>query len=73
MDGPAGDVAAQAAGPTRGAGIGGQAVPTEPRATVEARRAVLDDGRGSGRTAASQGANAERSQDFLYDEEGLPR
>lgn len=48
-------------------------VPVAPRTTAAARKAVLDAVRASGRTAASQGPGAARSQDFLYDEEGLPR
>ena len=35
-----------------------------------ARRAALEDARGAAR--ASAGPNAARSQDFLYDETGLP-
>lgn len=48
-------------------------VPVAPRTTAKARRAVLDAVRASGRVAASQGPSAARSQDFLYDEEGMPR
>jgi prevent-host-death family protein len=48
-------------------------VPVAPRTTPEGRRAVLDAVRASGRVAASQGPDAARSQDFLYDDEGLPR
>ncbi len=48
-------------------------VPVAPRTTAKARRAVLDAVRAAGRAAASQGPSAARSQDFLYDGEGLPR
>lgn len=48
-------------------------VPVAPRTTAKARRAVLDAVRASGRIAASQGPGAARSQDFLYDTDGLPR
>lgn len=48
-------------------------VPMAPRTTAKARRAVLDAVRASGRAAALQGPGAARSQDFLYDEEGMPR
>ena len=36
------------------------------------RRAVLAAVRAEGRKQATPGPNAERSQDFLYDENGLP-
>jgi prevent-host-death family protein len=48
-------------------------VPIAPRTSAAARRAVLDAVRAEGRAAASLGPGAARSQDFLYDEEGLPR
>lgn len=48
-------------------------VPVAPRPTAAARKAVLDAVRAAGRAAASQGPGAARSQDFLYDGEGLPR
>ena len=48
-------------------------VPVAPRPSAEARKAVLDAVRTAGRAAASPGSDAARSQDFLYDEEGLPR
>ncbi len=47
-------------------------VPVAPRTTAAAREAVLDAVRAAGR-AAAQGPDAARSQDFLYDEEGLSR
>lgn len=48
-------------------------VPLAPPVSVEARRAVLDAVRASGRAAASPGPGASQSQDFLYGEDGLPR
>lgn len=48
-------------------------VPIAQRPTAAARRAVLDAVRASGRIATSQGHGAARSQDDLYDAEGLPR
>jgi prevent-host-death family protein len=38
-----------------------------------ARRKILEEVRASGSAKASPGASAERSQDFLYDEYGLPK
>lgn len=37
------------------------------------RRRILEDARQSGRRRASAGPSAARSQDFLYDDSGLPR
>jgi prevent-host-death family protein len=37
------------------------------------RRAVLNKVRASGPKSATPGPDAARSQDFLYDEDGLPR
>jgi prevent-host-death family protein len=37
------------------------------------RREILDAARASGAATASQGPTAARSQDFLYDEDGLPK
>lgn len=48
-------------------------VPVAARTTAAGRKAVLDAVRAAGRAAAAQGPDAARSQDFLYDEEGLPR
>ena len=48
-------------------------VPVAPRPSAAVRRAVLDAVRAEGRAAASSGPDAARSQDFLYDDEGLPR
>jgi prevent-host-death family protein len=36
------------------------------------RRAILDAVRAEGREKATAGSSADRSQDFLYDENGLP-
>ena len=47
--------------------------PIAPRTTTAGRRAALEAARASGRAAASPGPSGARSQDFLYDEEGLPR
>lgn len=38
-----------------------------------ARRAILDQVRAAGRAKATPGPDAARSQDFLYDEDGLPK
>lgn len=37
------------------------------------RRAILDEIRASGAKSATAGPDAARSQDFLYDEDGLPK
>lgn len=39
----------------------------------KARRELLEGVRASGAAKASAGPNAARSQDFLYDEDGLPK
>lgn len=39
----------------------------------EARRALLEEIRASGSAKATPGPSAARSQDFLYDEYGLPK
>jgi prevent-host-death family protein len=44
-----------------------------PRTTAASRRAALEAARASGQAAASPGPGGARSQDFLYDEDGLPR
>ncbi len=54
---------------------GHAAVRLEPIRTVpdrRTRRAVLDAVRQAAAGQAAAGPNAERSQDFLYDEDGLP-
>ena len=47
-------------------------VPVKTMPTVEERRRVLAEVRAAGWAAASPGPSAARSQDFLYDEDGLP-
>ena len=47
-------------------------VPVAPVIDAKARRALLEAVRSSARTKASAGPDAARSQDFLYDERGLP-
>ncbi len=54
---------------------GHPAVRLEPlRETIDraTRRAVLDEVRRLGAAKADQGIDAVRSQDFLYDDDGLP-
>jgi prevent-host-death family protein len=48
-------------------------VPVTAMPTAIDRRAILDKVRASGPKSAAQGPDAARSQDFLYDEDGLPR
>ncbi|HMS95530.1 MAG TPA: type II toxin-antitoxin system prevent-host-death family antitoxin [Tabrizicola sp.] len=45
-------------------------VPTVPR---ECRRAVMEAVQRSAMTRIAAGPNAARSQDFLYDDDGLPK
>lgn len=40
--------------------------------TAAERRALMEEVRSTGRARATAGASAARSQDFLYDESGLP-
>lgn len=40
---------------------------------VARRRAVMEEVRASARSVAGMGTDAARSQDFLYDEYGLPK
>jgi prevent-host-death family protein len=47
-------------------------LPVHPIVDRETRRAVLEAVRASGRLNATPGPCAARSQDFLYDEDGLP-
>lgn len=47
-------------------------VPVTPMPTTAERQRVLAEVRVAGRAAASAGPGAARSQDFLYDEDGLP-
>lgn len=46
--------------------------PKQDAALPEQRRRVLDDLVGSARDKAIPGVSAARSQDFLYDDDGLP-
>jgi prevent-host-death family protein len=48
------------------------AVKTKPLDPA-ARRKILEEVRASGGAKASPGPSAARSQDFLYDEDGLPK
>ncbi|MEN2977261.1 type II toxin-antitoxin system prevent-host-death family antitoxin [Tistrella bauzanensis] len=47
-------------------------VPIKPVPDRTARRLLLESVRASGAAKATSGAPAARSQDFLYDENGLP-
>jgi prevent-host-death family protein len=47
-------------------------VPVTPLVDRHARRALLEAVRRSGMARATPGEDAARSQDFLYDEDGLP-
>lgn len=48
-------------------------VPVKAMADAASRKALLDSIRASAATKAVAGPDAARSQDFLYDEDGLPR
>lgn len=48
-------------------------VPVKTAGDREARRKILEAARRSGSAKASAGVSAARSQDFLYDEDGLPK
>lgn len=48
-------------------------VPVKRTVDRAARRAVMEAVRASGRAKAMPGPSAARSQDFLYDEYGLPK
>jgi prevent-host-death family protein len=48
-------------------------VPVKAPFDRKARRAILETARVAGAARATQGPTAARSQDFLYDEDGLPR
>ncbi|MBK5960839.1 prevent-host-death protein [Rhodoplanes elegans] len=48
-------------------------VPVKRKIDRAARRAVMEAVRASGRAKATPGPSAARSQDFLYDEYGLPK
>lgn len=48
-------------------------VPVKALPDQNSRRALMEAVRASGRARATAGPNAARSQDFLYDSEGLPK
>jgi len=48
-------------------------VPVKKRLTREERRALLDELQRATAGKVTPGPSAARSQDFLYDEDGLPR
>ena len=48
-------------------------VPVQPQPGADARRAVIAAAQAAARDKRSEGAGAARSQDFLYDDDGLPR
>lgn len=48
-------------------------VPIKPLPDLRARRTILENVRASGAAKAKAGADAARSQDFLYDGDGLPK
>ncbi len=47
-------------------------VPVKTMPSAEERRRVLEEVWAAGKAAASPGPSAARSQDFLYNEDGLP-
>ena len=47
-------------------------VPIRPQPDAKARRAAIEAAQSAARDKRSEGASAARSQDFLYDDEGLP-
>jgi prevent-host-death family protein len=49
-----------------------QLVPIRAAPDPDVRRRILERSLGSGAAAATPGPSAARSQDFLYDEDGLP-
>jgi prevent-host-death family protein len=48
-------------------------VPVRKKLDRQARRAILEEIRKSGRAKSKRGPSAARSQDFLYDKYGLPK
>lgn len=48
-------------------------VPVKAPTDSESRRALLESARISGSAKAKEGPNAARSQDFLYEDDGLPQ
>ena len=47
-------------------------VPVVARRSAEGRRALMEKIRASASAKAAQGPEAARSQDFLYDDDGMP-
>lgn len=47
-------------------------VPVKPAMTSEAKATLIKSVRAEGRLKATSGESAARSQDFLYDDDGLP-
>lgn len=47
-------------------------VPVRPHADARSRKALLDAVRAAAAARATGGPGAARSQDFLYDEDGIP-
>ena len=50
-----------------------QLVPVKSTLDRKSRRVLLEAARAAGAAKATAGPNAARSQDFLYEEDGLPR
>lgn len=50
-----------------------QSVAADVQLTISERGMLLEAARCSGADKVNPGASAARSQDFLYDDEGLPR
>ena len=48
-------------------------VPVQPQSDTAARRAVIAEVQAAVRNKRTEGASAARSQDFLYDDDGLPQ
>lgn len=58
---------------TRHGKVAVRLVPARPPVGQASRRALIASLRKAAAAKASPGPNAARSQDFLYDEDGLPR
>ena len=48
-------------------------VPVQPQPDLEARRTLIGAVQTTARGKRTEGATAARSQDFLYDDDGLPK
>ena len=48
-------------------------VPVQPQPNAAARSAVIASVRAAAKDKRTAGANAARSQDFLYDDDGMPK